>query len=325
MSGTEKSKYIGSIAMLLLSMYFSGCGGQSEATAGGAGLEGTITVSGAFALYPMMIRWGEEFQELHPGVTFDISAGGAGKGMTDALNGAVDIGMVSRPVYEAEAGKGAFWVAVAKDAVVVTVNADNPVVDPLLDCGLTRAVSEGIWVTGEVNTWGQVMGSEAGDAIHVYTRADACGAAKTWAEYLGDYAQEDLLGIAVQADPGVAEAVSQDSLAIGYNNLNFAYDGETGKPVEGVQVVPLDLNENGQIDPDESFYDSKTGLMQAIAEGRYPSPPSRALNLVTKGKPDGLVQAFLEWVMTDGQQYLEEVGYIRLSEQLLDEGLGKLE
>ena len=33
----------------------------------------------------MMVRWGEEFQKLHPKVQFDISAGGAGKGMADAL------------------------------------------------------------------------------------------------------------------------------------------------------------------------------------------------------------------------------------------------
>ena len=62
----------------------------------GGELQGTITASGAFALYPLMVKWGEEYQKLHPDVQFDISAGGAGKGMTDALGGQVDIGMVSR-------------------------------------------------------------------------------------------------------------------------------------------------------------------------------------------------------------------------------------
>jgi len=317
--------YAGTMLVVILSLCLWGCTPPAPTASGSTDLEGTITVSGAFALYPMMIRWGEEFHKLHPGVTFDISAGGAGKGMADALNGAVDIGMVSRPIFEAEAEKGAFWVAAAKDAVVATANASNPVLEPLLDHGLTRDVAEGVWITGKVSTWGQMVGGEAGEQVHVYTRADACGAAQTWAQYLGDYAQEDLQGIAVQADPGVAEAVSQDVLAIGYNNLNFAYDVGTGQPVEGLQIVPLDLNGNGRVDPAERFYETKTGLMQAIAEERYPSPPSRALNLVTKGKPDGLVKTFLEWIMTDGQQYLEEVGYVGLSQQQLDEGLGKLQ
>jgi phosphate transport system substrate-binding protein len=287
-------------------------------------LEGTITISGAFALYPMMIRWAEEYHSLHPEVTFDISAGGAGKGMADALSRAVDIGMVSRPVFEEEIEKGAFWVPVAKDAVVVTVNAENPVLDQLLAQGLTRDTAQNIWITTEITTWGQIVGRGDSDVIHVYTRADACGAAQTWAQYMGDYSQEDLQGIGVQADPGVAEAVSTDALAIGYNNLNFAYDADSGKPAEGIQVVPLDLDDNGEIDPHESICETKAGLMRAISEGRYPSPPSRALNLVTKGQPQGLVSAFIEWVMTEGQGYLDEVGYVQLSQEQLDEGLSKL-
>jgi len=325
MSFIQRSTQIGLVAMTVLGVFLAGCNAQAETASRSTGLEGTITVSGAFALYPMMIRWSEEFGALHPGVTFDISAGGAGKGMADALNGAVDIGMVSRPIFEEEIEKGAFWLPVAKDAVVVTVNAGNPVLDQLLARGLTQDAARHIWLTEEITTWGQAIGTGTSDVIHVYTRADACGAAQTWAEYLGDYSQEDLQGIAVQADPGVAEAVSQDALAVGYNNLNFAYSADTDEPVVGIQVVPLDLDGNGEIDSQESFYETKADLMQAIAEERYPSPPSRALNLVTKGKPEGLTEAFILWVMTDGQQYLEEVGYIQLSDEQLDDGLAKLE
>jgi phosphate transport system substrate-binding protein len=310
--------------MITLSMCLAGCSPETRAGSTAPGLRGTITVSGAFALYPMMIRWAEEYHSLHPEVTFDIWAGGAGKGMADALSGAVDIGMVSRPVFEEEIEKGAFWVAVAKDAVVATVNNRNPIVDQLLAQGLTRDIAEDIWITTEITTWGQIVGRGDGDAIHVYTRADACGAAQTWAQYLGDYSQEDLQGIGVQADPGVAEAVSKDALAIGYNNLNFAYDADTGKPVQGIQVVPLDVDDSEKIDPLEGFYETKADLMRAISEGRYPSPPSRALNLVTKRQPQGLVSAFIEWVMTEGQRYLDEVGYVQLSQEQLDEGLSKL-
>ncbi|MGD8966104.1 MAG: hypothetical protein PVI07_01230 [Anaerolineae bacterium] len=122
----------------------------------------------------------------------------------------------------------------------------------------------------------------------------------------------------------MAEAVSRDALAVGYNNLNFAYDADTGLPVQGIQVVPLDVDDSGKIDPHEGFYETKADLMRAISEGRYPSPPSRALNLVTKGQPQGLVSAFIERVMIDGQGYLDEVGYVQLIQEQLDEGLSKL-
>jgi len=115
-------------------------------------LEGTITISGAFALYPMMGNWTEEFHKLHPGVSFDLSAGGAGKGMTDALSGMVDIGMVSRGIYPAEIQQGVFWVTVTRDAVVAVVNAKNPVLQELLTQGMTRQAFADIWISN-VTDW----------------------------------------------------------------------------------------------------------------------------------------------------------------------------
>jgi phosphate transport system substrate-binding protein len=52
---------------------------------------GQISISGAFALYPMVVKWADEYKKINPGVRFDISAGGAGKGLSDALNGMVEI------------------------------------------------------------------------------------------------------------------------------------------------------------------------------------------------------------------------------------------
>ena len=110
-------------ALLLIILFSTALTGCSPPKTGGdqnGPLEGTITISGAWALYPLVVRWGEEFQKIHPAVRFDISAGGAGKGMADALANAVDIGMVSREIYPQETEQGAFWVSVAKDAVFLT-------------------------------------------------------------------------------------------------------------------------------------------------------------------------------------------------------------
>jgi len=307
-----------------LAIAMGGCQKAMERE-GGAELRGTVTVSGAWALYPMMVRWGEEFHKIYPQVTFDISAGGAGKGMADALGGLVDIGMVSREIFPEEIEQGAFWVPVTRDAVVATVNENNPVLEDLLERGVPQETLKGIWIDGDVTTWGEMVGrSEVSDQIHIYTRSDACGAAQTWAQYLGGN-QEDLRGVAVYGDPGLAEAVSQDPLGIGYNNLNFAYAAATGKPVAGIEILPLDLNGNGRLDEAESFYDTKGELMEAIATETYPSPPARALNLVALGQPTGLTRAFMIWILTEGQRYVEEVGYIPLPKEQLEEGLRKLE
>lgn len=287
--------------------------------------EEAVAVSGAFALYPLMIEWSEQYKATHPNVKFEISAGGAGKGMTDALSELVDIGMVSREIYQAEIDKGAFWVAVARDAVVVTVSGDNPVLSDLLAKGVAVEKLRGVFITGEITTWGQLVDRpEVTDGINVYTRSDACGAAATIAKYMG-YNQEDLLGVGIFGDPGLAEAVKTDPLSIGYNNVNYAYDMESGRAVEGVSAVPLDIDGNGLVDQDEDFYDERDKIITAIRDGTYPSPPARDLYLVTKSGFQGATLDFVRWVLTEGQGYAEASGYVSVSEAAARDELAKLE
>lgn len=307
----------------LLGLPLAACASAPQ-QAGSTQLTGNITVSGAFALYPMMTRWAEEFQKANPKVTFDISAGGAGKGMADALSGAVDIGMVSRGVTSDEEAKGAFWIGVVKDAVFPVVNQKNPVLQDILKQGIKQETFIGIFITGEIKTWGQVVGRpEITDEIHVYTRSDACGAADIWAKFLGNKKQEDLMGVGVSGDPGLLDAVVKDPLGIGYNNLGYVFDNASGTPVAGAAPVPIDKDGNGQAGPDE-LIQTKAQAVDLIVQGKYPEPPARVENLVTKGKPTGVVLAFLQWIMTDGQKFVGEAGYVQLPPDQMNTALQKL-
>ena len=132
------------------------------------------------------------------------------------------------------------------------------------------------------------------------------------------------MGIGVYGDPGLLDAVIKNPMSIGYNNLNYIFDIGTGLSVNGARVFPIDTNNNGMADPGEIF-DTKEMAINAVTSGDYPSPPARDLNLVTHGKPSGLVKTFINWVLTDGQDYVNEAGYIALSRDKLDQELEKLD
>lgn len=289
-------------------------------------LSGTIAVSGAFALYPMMTVWADQFSKLHPNVQFDVQGGGAGKGMTDVLAGAVDIGMISRTIKSEEEQKGAYWVPVARDAVFPVVSANNPVLSDLVANGISQDMFKKIFITGEAKTWGEVIGKpEVKDPIHVFTRSDSAGAADQWALYSGGKVQADILStaIGVSGEPALVDTVSKDPLGIGYSNLNSVFDMTTGKLVQGVVVPPIDINGNGKADPNE-YYQTKNEAVKVIADGTYPSPPARFENLATKGKPTGLTLAFIQWILTDGQKMLDQAGYVPLTSQQQTDALAKL-
>lgn len=316
----------GIILLLIALPLLIACSGSKTEDNTSSELKGKITVSGAFALYPMMVKWADEFQKINPGVRIEVSAGGAGKGMADVLGGLVDIGMVSRGVLPAEIDKGAVYVASAIDAVVPTANPGNPVKDDLLTKGITKQQFIDIYINGSITNWKQVFpGTKAFGKtdLHVLTRSDAAGAPETWAAFLGKK-QENLLGIGVYGDPGLAETVRRDPLAIGFNNISYAYDATTKKPVDGLMVIPIDINGNGKIDSEEDFYGSLDQLNQAIAGKIYPWPPAREENLVALREFSGVTKEFVKWILTEGQSYAPEAGYIPLPDDTAQTELEKL-
>jgi phosphate transport system substrate-binding protein len=312
--------------LVIASLLLAGCG-SSEAEPAQAGtdqLSGTISVSGAFALYPMMTVWADEFSKLHPDVQFDVQGGGAGKGMTDTIAGAVDIGMISRSIKDEETAQGIFWVSVTKDAVFPIISTENPVAADILAKGISQEIFNKIFVSGEIKTWGEVVGKpEITDEIHVYTRSDACGAGEMWAKFSGGSVQDDIQGIGVNGEPALVDTVIKDPLGIGYSNLNSVFDMNNGNLIPGTIVPPVDINTNGQADADE-YYKTMNEAVSAVSSEKYPSPPARFENLATKGKPTGLTLTFIQWILTDGQQYLGQAGYVPLTPEQQAESLEKL-
>jgi len=318
-----------SVVIIVLLLVFSiGCSNkQNKENTNDEVLSGTISISGAFALYPMTARWAEEFQKIYPDVRIDISAGGAGKGMTDALSGMVDLGMFSRGITDAEKAKGVWWIAVTQDAVLPTINANSPFLENVKKIGFTKQDFIDIFITGKIKTWEKwASGVKSSDLkMNIYTRSDACGAAQMWAEYMGK-SQEDLLGTGIFGDPGIAEAVRNDAMGIGFNNVIYAYDIKTRDKNPVLEIIPIDINEDGLIEPEEQVYIKLDDIMAAIKNGNYPSPPARDLYFVAKGKPQSkVVVEFLKWIVTEGQKFVDEGGYVQISDEKLQNGLKDLE
>jgi len=299
------------IFLLALTIILSSCASKKRKAE-------TISLSGAFALYPLVIKWSEEYQKEYPEIRFNISGVGAGKGMADALSGTVDMGMFSREISQEEKDQGVWWVGLTIDAVLPTISSENPYLDVIKKRGLTREEFKGIFIDGTIKDWGTLLSASEGREISVLTRSDACGAAETWAKCLGGK-QENLQGIGIFGDPGIAEAVTKEAGAIAYSNTNYVYDIKTGEKRPGIEIVPIDINENGTIDSEENFYDKVDLVLASIAGGIYPSPPARELYFVSKGKPvKQQVLDFIEWTLTDGQKFVAEAGYVPLDQSKID-------
>src|SRR5690606_18083625 len=130
-----------------------------------------------------------------------------------------------------------------------------------------------------------------------------------------DKSQEDLKGIGIFGDPGLAQAVMKDPISIGFNNISYLYNLQTRKQIDKVQAIPIDVNGNGKVDPEEDFYGNVDDLTKAISNGQYPTPPARNLGFLFKGKPERKeIVEFVKYALSEGQKFLDENGYIHLSD-----------
>ena len=201
---------------------------------------------------------------------------------------------------------------------LATISVNNSDLMTIKSKGINVEKLFDIFITNKLNSWGTAFGTSSKQTINVYTRSDACGAGEMWAKFLKGKKQEDIQGVGINGDPGIAEALKKDPNGIGYNNIAYVYDVKTKKKYDGIDVVPIDLNGNGKIDTEENFYNDLNEIIAAIKDGRYPSPPSRDLYFVAKGVPESpLVKSFLNWILTDGQKYVNESGYVLLKEENL--------
>jgi phosphate transport system substrate-binding protein len=315
LNNMKKRFFTLSIAILILSLNFNGKpAGNPDPSPKRSPKEVSISFSGAYSLYPLVQLWAAEYNKIHPDIRFDIQSGGAGKGLTDCLSGAVDVAMFSRELSPAE--KAQVWsLWLCKDAIIPTINAKNPYAGSLKIRGMKKADALAIYSDKTITTWEDLLGnsSKTPHTINVYTRSDASGAADTWASFFGKK-QENLKGIGVNGDPGVADAVKKDVNGIGYNSYPYIFDIKTGKKYPGIDIIPIDVNGNGTIDPDENFYDNLHLFEKAVNDGKYPSPPTRNLYFLLKaGKPQPKeVFDFFQWVLSDGQKFLAQAGYVPL-------------
>jgi phosphate transport system substrate-binding protein len=309
---------------ILLSTYLliSSCGNNNQS--GKASIpndqaneevSGIIKISGSSTMYQMVNKLAEEYSKVNPKIKIQVNSGNTGEGIKNLGLGNIDIAMVSRNQTIDEKSKGYFFVPIAKDAVLPIISFDNYFLQEIVIHGITKQNLIDVFITGKIKTWGQLLKINNPSPIKLYTRADTSGTAETWAYFLGK-SHKDLCGTLVNDERKMLENVAKDPQAIGYCSLSGAYDLKTGFRSNGIYILPIDLNSNKQLDDKEAFYDKHSQIVKAINSGSMPTPPSRDLYLVCKSKPkEKHILAFLNWVLTIGQNYIEPSGNVFLQKE----------
>lgn len=240
--------------------------------------QGTLDIAGGTAHIPVMVGAAKNIMSSNPAIRITVTGGGSGVGVQKVGEGLVQIGNTGRPLKESEVEKyGLVSFPFAIDGVAIVVNNANPVK------ALSREQLIDIF-SGSVTNWQQVGGPDA--AISLYVREDGSGTREVFEEKALNKGTSSAKANVVNSNGAMKTAVTQDKNAIGYVGI-----GHLDGVLHGLVV------------------DGMTPSQDNAASGSYDI--TRLLFMNTKGQPEGLTKAFIDYIYSpDGTILIEKSGYL---------------
>lgn len=277
-------------------------------------LSGQIIIEGSDVLYPLMNKWKQEFEKTQSGIKINVKVTKDDKASLRAGNGAIQLAMIARNLKENEKSAAYWAVPVAVDAVCPVVSFDNNYLQKIVQKGITKEKLAAVF-SGKIKSWGVLMNEKSNEPIEVYKVQDSTGTSDTWADFI-NVKPANILGISLYTEKDVPMTVAPNKNAIAYCSMTNVFDIQTGMKKRNLYVVPVDLNSNGQADDNELVFDNLDDLKSAISSGKYSSPLVRKLKLVSKTMPaDEATRSFIKWVLTIGQSYCAQYGFVNIEKK----------
>lgn len=251
---------------------------------------------GSDTLVNLALAWAEDYMTLHPEVRISVTGGGSGTGIAALINGTVDIANASREMKPEEIERARAngieprEFVVARDAIAVVVHPSNPV------AGLTLQQIAALY-TGEITNWQAVGGEDR--AVVLLSRESNSGTYVYFLENvlrLGDPTSQALFSpdtLLMPSSEGISAEIRQNPNAIGYDGLGYV------TPDQKMVAVAK-----------ASGDDYVLPSVDTVNSGAYPI--SRPLYMYTAGEPQGIVKAYLDWILTEGQVRVGELGFVPL-------------
>ncbi len=111
----------------------------------------------------------------------------------------------------------------------------------------------------------------------------------------------------------ILSGIKQNPASIGFCNINSVIDQKQHEFMEGIALVPIDKNMNGQLDYHESIYANLQSFTRGVWIGKYPQQLVHHIYVVAQAKPtDAVTIGFLKWIVTSGQEQMGNHGFSEL-------------
>jgi len=289
MKKTSLKLIVCALVVTMVGGALAGCGSKDSTD---TAEEKSIAISGSSALLPLMEKSVEGFKAKNAGYEINAQAGGSGTGLTQVLDGSVQIGnsdIFAKEKLDADK---------AKELVDHQVVAQGFSVAVSKKLGITNLTKDQIKkiFSGQVKNWKEVGGPDK--VIEIVHRPASSGTRATFLKTVldGDKALEnDSIGTTQDANGSVLTAMEASDGAISYLGLAYMNGTDAKDKLVGVSI------------------DGVSSDKANITTGKYVFWSWG--HMYTKGEATGLSKKFIDYVLSaDNTKAIEDLGFISGSE-----------
>ena len=332
--------------ILATTLSIASCGGSDTASTGG-GQAVSLTGAGASFPAPLYQRWFSEYNKNNPNVQVTYQSVGSGAGVEQFTQQTVDFGASDVAMKDEEITKvdrGVVLLPMTAGSIVLAYNL--PGVEELK---LSRQVYVDI-LLGKIKKWNDKAIAEINpdvqlpnQQITVVYRSDGSGTTGVFTQHLSAISPEWEkkvgngktvawpTGVGAKGNEGVTAQILQTEGSIGYIEYGYAKQ-------QNIPVASLENQAGKYIAPSSESASSALGAVtlpenlrafvsDPEGEDSYPIVSyTWILAYENYDNPDKL-DAFknvINWSLTDGQDYAEELGYIPLPDNVVEKVQDKL-
>jgi phosphate transport system substrate-binding protein len=275
-----------------------------------------VVITGVRFSYPLVNSWIADYKKTNPSANIKIEA----RTTTDPAQ--YDL-LIEAYEPDSLAKETRDFVYIGKYALLPVANAASGFAKQFGEKGLTEEIIKQVYFTDPFSDKKKEKKIES--AYTVYTRLQKAGAPITLAKYFG-FEQNNIKGKAIAgADEHLIKAVLKDSTAISYATLGLLFDLTTGKPLTGLTILPVDLDNNGKVSSEEKVFTSLGSSIERLESAEVKNVPIEYLHVsISRKKSNAEALKFLQWILNNGRDNLHQFGFLKPDAQRFQKEKEKL-
>lgn len=263
--------------------------------------QSTITVKTSKASKALVEAWAQAYMQTHKDIKIEVTS----KQSADA-----DLTYINNKV------EGQNVTYVGRYAILPVTSTENPLFSELQKKEWTKSDLKKLYFSSldeDLDEDDEANSGKAGklrEKLTVYSGANASSVAGVFAEYFG-FQTSELRGNKISGDDlYLLNAINEDKQSITFNNIAYLYDADSRKLKENISILPLKL----KAEIEETLQSGNLDAALHVLEQQQTDiiPVENFGFAYTQLNPKA--ELFLEWIVSEGQQYNNQKGFLKLTE-----------